>query len=255
VSQNGLGISTAKAFALHHPALLILAARSQAALDAAVSTIKEAVPDCPTRVLNLDLGSFRTVRAAAAEVNSWDDVPKIDIMINNAATAAEMSWKLSEDGIEHHFATNHIGPFLFTNLIVDKVIAAKGRVVNVSSVGHVSSSIRFDDSNFKVSKSLSGEVLQIEVRLTDAMDRMERNTMLKSHMASPRQLISSWPSRSHRSLSPKGSRRTVCIPVLFGLTPMLESLAKRCKVWVRQLLSCSRPVAHALAKNTMVRSR
>jgi NAD(P)-dependent dehydrogenase (short-subunit alcohol dehydrogenase family) len=159
VSQNGLGISTAKAFAIHHPALLILAARSQAALDAAVSTIKEAVPDCPTRVLNLDLGNIRTVRAAAAEVNSWHDVPKIDILINNAAAAAEMSWKLSEDGIEHHFATNHIGPFLFTNLIVGKVIAAKGRVVNVSSVGHVSSGIRFNDPNFKVSQSLSREIL------------------------------------------------------------------------------------------------
>jgi NAD(P)-dependent dehydrogenase (short-subunit alcohol dehydrogenase family) len=164
VSQNGLGISTAKAFAIHHPALLILAARSQAALDAAVSTIKEAVPDCPTRVLNLDLGSFRTVRAAAAEVNCWHDVPKIDILINNAAAAAEMSWKLSEDGIEHHFATNHVGPFLFTNLIVGKVIAAKGRVVNVSSVGHVSSGIRFDDPNFKVSQSLSREILETDLK-------------------------------------------------------------------------------------------
>jgi NAD(P)-dependent dehydrogenase (short-subunit alcohol dehydrogenase family) len=144
-----LGIHTAKAFAIHNPALLILAGRSQTALNTAISTIEEMAPGCSTRVVNLDLGSIRTVRTAAAKVNAWQDVPKIDILINNAATGG-LPWTKSEDGIEQHFATNHIGPFLFTNLIIDKVIAAKGRVVNVSSIGHIRSGVRFGDVNFNV---------------------------------------------------------------------------------------------------------
>jgi NAD(P)-dependent dehydrogenase (short-subunit alcohol dehydrogenase family) len=62
---------------------------------------------------------------------------------------------LSEDGIEMQFATNHIGHFLFTNLILNKLIAsangsAKGatRVINVSSRGVRFSPVRFSDINF-----------------------------------------------------------------------------------------------------------
>jgi NAD(P)-dependent dehydrogenase (short-subunit alcohol dehydrogenase family) len=101
--------------------------------------------------LQLDLSSLRIVRDAAAAVNSWDDVPKIDILINNAALMG-WSFELSEDGIEKQFATNHIGAFLFTNLILPKIVAAKGRIVNVSSAGHRFSPVRFEDWNFNDGK-------------------------------------------------------------------------------------------------------
>ncbi|KAF2176628.1 NAD(P)-binding protein [Zopfia rhizophila CBS 207.26] len=151
VSPNGLGVYTAKTLALHNPALLILAARSHSSLDSAVSAIKEVAPSCPIKPFFLDLSSIRTVRAAAAELKSWIDVPKIDILINNAAIMWS-PWAVSEDGIEQQFATNHIGTWLFTNLIIEKIIAAKGRVVNVSSAGHRLSGVRFDDVNFKDGK-------------------------------------------------------------------------------------------------------
>lgn len=69
---------------------------------------------------------------------------------------------LSEDGIEIHFATNHIAHFLFTNLIMPKLIkAAEGkpkgsaRVVNVSSLSPTFGSIRWSDINFeKINKTL-----------------------------------------------------------------------------------------------------
>ena len=63
---------------------------------------------------------------------------------------------LSPEGLEMQFATNHIGHFLFTNLILDKIIAAaksapRGfvRIINVSSRGVVYSPIRFSDINFE----------------------------------------------------------------------------------------------------------
>ncbi|KAF2000109.1 short-chain dehydrogenase [Amniculicola lignicola CBS 123094] len=148
VSVGGLGLYTAQVLAVHSPSLIILAARSQSSLKAAQEALQKTSPNCETKLLTLDLSSIGKVREAAKEVISWTDVPKIDIVINNAAIMAT-PWSKSEDGIEQQFATNHIGTFLFTNLIMSKVIAAKGRVVNVSSAGHKYGPVRFDDINFK----------------------------------------------------------------------------------------------------------
>ena len=97
----------------------------------------------------LDLASQASVRAAAATINSL--VTKIDILINNGAIMA-CPYAKSIDGIEMQFATNHVGHFLLTNLLIGKLLKAEGpRVINVSSVAHVSGSIRFEDVNFEVS--------------------------------------------------------------------------------------------------------
>lgn len=61
---------------------------------------------------------------------------------------------MTVDGIEQHFATNHLAPFLFTNLIMDLIFAAGpgARIVNVSSRGHAMSDIRYDDYNWEASQ-------------------------------------------------------------------------------------------------------
>ena len=76
------------------------------------------------------------MRKAAAEIN--DSVEKIDYLINNAGIMA-CPYRKTEDGIESQFATNHIGHFLLTNLLIGKILkAGKGaRIVNVSSAGHL----------------------------------------------------------------------------------------------------------------------
>ena len=130
--------------------MLILAARSPSKLAEADTTIKAAAPGVKTRLLQLDLSSFRTVRAAAEEVNSW--IEPIDVLINNAGVMM-CPFALSEDGIETQFATNHVGTFLFTNLVMGKILAAGNgaRIVNVSSRGHRYGPVRFEDWNFGVS--------------------------------------------------------------------------------------------------------
>lgn len=58
-------------------------------------------------------------------------------------------YALTADGFESMFGTNHLGPFLFTNLIRPRLLAsASPRVVNVSSAGHGISSVRFDGPGF-----------------------------------------------------------------------------------------------------------
>jgi NAD(P)-dependent dehydrogenase (short-subunit alcohol dehydrogenase family) len=156
VSPNGLGLATACAFAPYSPGLLLLATRSAASLSAAQAEVTKLAPSCPVKLLTLDLSSMATARAAASEMNSWTDVAKLDILINNAGIMST-PWGKSPDGIEQQFATNHIGHFVFTNLIMPKIMAARGRIVNVSSSGYQYGPVRFDDYNFDDGKEYTPE--------------------------------------------------------------------------------------------------
>jgi len=101
--------------------------------------------------IELDLSSLSSVRKAAASINS--KIEKLDILINNAGVMAIKDFAKSEDGIEMQFAANHVGHFLLTNLLMEKISRAGegARVVNVSSGGYVCSGVRFKDWNFEVS--------------------------------------------------------------------------------------------------------
>ncbi|KAK8102450.1 hypothetical protein PG984_015596 [Apiospora sp. TS-2023a] len=147
VSPGTLGAVFVQAIAKSRPALLILAGRNLAKTRETAGALE--AEGVKTRTLELDLGgSLQDVRAAAATVNGWADVPCIDVLVNNAGVMA-VDYGVSPDGHENHLATNHLGPFLFTNLIMEKVLAsAAPRVVMVSSDGHRLCPIRFDDVNF-----------------------------------------------------------------------------------------------------------
>lgn len=108
------------------------------------------------RPLQINLSSQESVRTAAAELLSWSSVPMVDILVNSAGIMNVPERTLSEDGIEMTFATNHVGHFLFTCLIMPKLIKAaaaspKGatRVVNVSALSATVASMRWSDINFE----------------------------------------------------------------------------------------------------------
>jgi NAD(P)-dependent dehydrogenase (short-subunit alcohol dehydrogenase family) len=149
-SPGGLGAETARAIARQNPKLVILAGRNLSKLKITEEIIKSDGPSiAEIRLLQIDLGSQASVRKAAEEVNGYEG--PIDVLINNAAIMA-VPFQLSVDGLESQLATNHVGHFLFTNLIISKLLAAEGgcRVVNVSSSGHKREKFRFEDYNFEV---------------------------------------------------------------------------------------------------------
>lgn len=152
-SPSSIGATFVESISRAQPALIILAGRNLDKLQATADAITTKInPDVEIRLLYIDLGSLATVRAAAAQVNEWADVPHIDVVVNNAGIIGPTELTLSPDGFENHFATNHLGHFLFTNLIMDKILASKSpRVVIVGSDGHRLSPIRWGDYNFQVS--------------------------------------------------------------------------------------------------------
>eukprot|EP01112_Ceratiomyxa_fruticulosa_P016627 TRINITY_DN505_c0_g1_i1.p1 TRINITY_DN505_c0_g1~~TRINITY_DN505_c0_g1_i1.p1 ORF type:complete len:342 (-),score=71.47 TRINITY_DN505_c0_g1_i1:486-1511(-) len=155
VGPDGIGRATSLNIASHNPSLLIIAGRSKDKLTNVENEIKQLYPAVNVRSLLVDLSSIASVRNAANEVNRYHE-PTIDILINNAGVMDIPTRTVSEEGIEMHFATNYVGHFLFTNLILPKLKSAalknpKGatRIINVSSSGHKLSPVRFSDWNFE----------------------------------------------------------------------------------------------------------
>ncbi|KAI2731898.1 hypothetical protein CBS147332_1037 [Penicillium roqueforti] len=148
-SPNSIGATFVETIARSKPATLILAGRNTVTLQQTADAINAVSPQVSVRLLQLDLASLSSVRQAASEVNSWSDLPHIDILVNNAGIMAT-GFALTADGYESQFATNHLGHFLFTNLVMDKILNSPSpRVVNVSSDGHRLSPIRWGDYNFQ----------------------------------------------------------------------------------------------------------
>ncbi|PKS06332.1 hypothetical protein jhhlp_007080 [Lomentospora prolificans] len=136
------------------PPLLLLASRPSN-LSTVVSDLKSAHPSLDVRPITLDLSSQASIRAAAAEVASI--TPKLDILVNNAGLSVLTRFSTAE-GIEGQFGTNHVGPFLLTNLLLPLLETAareggrrKGetRIVNLASGAHTISPIRFSDYNLE----------------------------------------------------------------------------------------------------------
>ncbi|KAK5997384.1 Short-chain dehydrogenase/reductase prx1 [Cladobotryum mycophilum] len=147
-SPGSLGAAFVENLTPHQPALLIIAGRNEAKNKQTIDQLQQKYPGTKGRSLTLDLLSLAVVRKAAEEVNSWNDVPQIDILVNSAGIMAT-NWSMSIDGFESQLAVNHLAHFLFTNLIMNKILKSPApRVVSVSSDGHRLSPIRFYDYNF-----------------------------------------------------------------------------------------------------------
>lgn len=150
VTLNSLGGLFIQETASKSPELLILAGRNASKLQELAEAIAKGYPSVKTRNLVVDLSSLASVRKAAEGVNSWEDVPVIDVLVNNAGIMA-VPYAKSVDGFESQFAICHLSHFLLTNLIMDKILASKSpRIVNISSNVHSLGPVRFADPHFSV---------------------------------------------------------------------------------------------------------
>ena len=144
-SANGLGANTAVNLARKSPAQLVLVSRNRSKVDPVIEQIASIDPNIKITFISGELSDLDSVRNAAKEIN--DTVSHIDVIINNAGVMNVKEFKTSPQGVELTLASNHLGHFLLTNLLVPKLKAAghNSRVVNLSSSGHRVGRFRFDD--------------------------------------------------------------------------------------------------------------
>jgi NAD(P)-dependent dehydrogenase (short-subunit alcohol dehydrogenase family) len=119
---------------------VVLACRNPDKAGQAASQIAVASPGASTSIVRLDLASQASVHSAAEEISAR--FPRVDLLINNAGVT--VPYQRTEDGFELTLATNHLGPFALTGLLLDR-LAAGARIVTMSSVSHLNGVIDFDD--------------------------------------------------------------------------------------------------------------
>lgn len=137
-ASSGIGAETARVLALRG-VHVIMGVIDMIAAENVKKSILEDIPMAKVDIMELDLSSMTSIRNFASSFNS-SGLP-LNILINNAGICAA-PFTLSKDNIELQFATNYIGHFLLTNMLLDTMRKTtqeskkQGRIVNVSSSGH-----------------------------------------------------------------------------------------------------------------------
>jgi NAD(P)-dependent dehydrogenase (short-subunit alcohol dehydrogenase family) len=132
-ASGGLGLETAEVLA-GHGAAVVLAGRDLGKTERAADRIRSAAAGASVLVVHTDLASLASVRQAAEQIDAA--CPRLDLLINNAGVMA-IPREVTEDGFERTLATNHLGHFALTGLLLGRLLNTPGsRVVTVSSNGH-----------------------------------------------------------------------------------------------------------------------
>jgi len=130
-ANTGIGKITSTELA-RRGAHVIMANRSRAKSQPVIDAIAKETGQTP-ELVELDLSDLASVRKAAEEILA-KNVP-IHGLINNAGLAGQRG--ATKDGFELTFGTNHLGHYLFTRLLLDRIKQTKGaRIVNVASKSH-----------------------------------------------------------------------------------------------------------------------
>ncbi len=131
-ANTGIGLAAARELA-RRGARLVLACRSEAKTQPAIDGIKRDTGNDAVEFLALDLADLASVRAGAQRFLAGG--ASLHVLINNAGVAGQRG--ITKDGFELAFGVNHLGHFLLTQLLLDRIRAsAPARIVSVSSAAH-----------------------------------------------------------------------------------------------------------------------
>lgn len=139
-ANTGIGKFIALDFA-RRGARVILACRSESRGTAALEEIRKKTGNSDVHLHLVDLSSLDSVREFAERILKEEKA--LHILVNNAGVSG-LPRQITKDGFEASFATNHLGPFLLTNLLLDLLKrSAPARIVTLSSVNHKRGKVDF----------------------------------------------------------------------------------------------------------------
>jgi NAD(P)-dependent dehydrogenase (short-subunit alcohol dehydrogenase family) len=145
--SDGIGLECASQLAAAEPGCrVVLVGRDPDRTASAVARLRSESPDTRVDSMLADLGDQAAVRRLAAEL--LETCHRIDVLVDNAGTVFARR-TLTADSIEATFAVNHLGGFLLTHLLLDRLReSAPSRIVFTSSVGHHAATMDLDDLGF-----------------------------------------------------------------------------------------------------------
>lgn len=140
-ASGGIGLEMAKALAASGDALIVTG-RNPDKLQSALDVINASATGPKAEGVPLDIGDFDAVRRFAADID--ERLPHIDVLALNAGLYTRKLHTLP-NGFEAMIGVMHLGHFLLTKLLLDKLLASPApRVVVTSSVGHKFGKIDYD---------------------------------------------------------------------------------------------------------------
>jgi len=132
-ANSGIGRALVEALAARG-GRVVLATRSEERTRPVLSALQSRYPAARAQWVSLDVSDFGSVRRAAQAFLASGQ--PIDVLVNNAGIAGTRA--VTKDGFDLTYATNHLGPFLLTSLLLPRLRDARqGRVVNVASGAHM----------------------------------------------------------------------------------------------------------------------
>jgi len=144
-ATSGVGLETVKALAAGGANIVIVARN----INKAQAIQKEIEKDYSIKIdyFIADFADLHQVRTVAKSI--LDKYAKIDVLINSVGIHSTKR-VLNKDGLEMAFCVNHLAPFLFTTLLIDRMIeSAPARIIQVNSEGHRFNGLKLDDLNWE----------------------------------------------------------------------------------------------------------
>lgn len=176
-ATSGIGKVTAQALA-GQGAHVILLGRNRLKTERTRQEIIDATGNQRVDMALADLSSLQEVRDVAAEINA--QYPRLDVLVNNAGLMLGAQREVSADGYELTLATNHLGPFLLTSLLLELLRKSPAaRIVNVASNAYRFSKPTLDD--FQSERSYSPMWEYGTTKLWNIMFTQELARRLRAH--------------------------------------------------------------------------
>jgi NAD(P)-dependent dehydrogenase (short-subunit alcohol dehydrogenase family) len=142
-ANSGIGYQAAVELA-RHGAHVLLGCRDAGKGQQALDRLKTEAPGASAELVLLDVSSLADVRRASQEI--IDRAIVLDGLINNAGVMALNPRQVTPEGFERQFATNHLGHFALTGLLLPSLMSSPApRVVTVASIAHQGGKMHFDD--------------------------------------------------------------------------------------------------------------
>ncbi|XP_016165410.1 short-chain dehydrogenase TIC 32, chloroplastic isoform X1 [Arachis ipaensis] len=138
-ASSGIGAETARVLA-KRGVRVVIAARDTKKAKQVKEKIQKEIPNAKVVILEINLSSFASIHSFCSHFIALD-LP-LNILIRNNAGVFSQNLEFSQEKIEMTFATNYIGHFLLTEILLEKMIETaeksgiEGRIINVSSVIH-----------------------------------------------------------------------------------------------------------------------
>ncbi|XP_029845246.2 retinol dehydrogenase 11-like isoform X1 [Ixodes scapularis] len=184
-ANAGIGKETAKELARRNARVILACRDTSRAAAAAREIYRETGREVVLR--RLDLCSFKSIREFADDIIAGEE--RLDVLINNAGIVPFPERVETVDGFEQTFQTNHLGPFLLTNLLLGKLKAsAPSRIITLSSLLHHFGRVdpsRLEYSDYKVPMQVYSDTKLANILFTKELARRLQGTGVTANVLHP----------------------------------------------------------------------